>query len=150
MPPKVREWLETPEGWGRAQLLMSTLREPPKFGSVRETVLIMFTLMQERGNHARLRALVQSIVDKEKGVEAFEDYMKVAFPWIETAKGRERLDHMKKLMNEVKRGPLAVAPMAMPRVSSRLRTRIEKTAAPPPNPVAASRLLEKIERKAPR
>lgn len=148
MPPKVREWLETPEGWGRAQLLMSTLKEPPKFGSVRETVLIMLTLMQERSNHARLRALVQSVVDKEKGVEAFEEYMKVAFPWIETAKGRERMDHMKRLMNEVKRGPLAVAPMAMPRAKSRLRDRIERRE--PADPAAMNRIYEKLGRKSPR
>lgn len=148
MPPKVREWLETPEGWGRAQLLMSTLKEPPRFGSVRETVLIMFTLMQERSNHARLRALVQSMVDKEKGVEAFEDYMKVAFPWIETAKGRERMDYMKKLLHEIKRGPLSVTPMAMPKASSRLRTRIEKQQ--PPDPAAMNRVYDKLVRKAPR
>lgn len=148
MPPKVREWLETPEGLARAQLLMATLREPPKFGSVRETVLMLFSLMQERSNHARLRAVVQSIVDKEKGKDVFEEYMQVAFPWIEATKGKERMAHMSKLMNEVKRGPLAVQPMAMPRVSSRLRTRIEKKA--PADPAAMNRILEKIERKAPR
>lgn len=128
---------------------MATLREPPRFGSVRETVLIMFTLMQERSNHARLRALVQSVVDKEKGVEAFEEYMKVAFPWIETAKGRERLDYMKKLMNEVRRGPLAVAPMAMPRVRSRTREKIEKN-QPKPDPAAMNRIYDKLARRAPR
>lgn len=148
MPPKVREWLETPEGLGRARLLMATLKEPPKYGSVRETVLIMLTLMQERSDHARLRAIVQSVVDKEKGVEAFEDYMKVAFPWIETAKGRERMDHMNKLMNEVKRGPLGVTPMAMPKVSSRLRTRVERAA--PPDPAAMNRVYEKLGRRPPR
>lgn len=149
MPPKVREWLETPEGWGRARLLLSTLKEPPKFGSVRETVLIMFTLMQERGDHARLRAVVQSVVDKDKGVEAFEDYMKVAFPWIETAKGRERMDYMNKLMHEIKRGPLGVTPMAMPRASSRLKGRIEKNNAPPDR-AAMNRLHEKLAKRAPR
>lgn len=145
MPPKVREWLETPEGWGRAQLLMATLKSTPKFGSVRETVLIMFTLMQERSNHARLRALVQSIVDREKGVEAFEEYMKTAFPWIETAKGRERMSEMNKLLNEVHRGPLSVTPMAMPRASSRLRAKTDN--APPPDPAAMNRVYDKLMRK---
>jgi hypothetical protein len=109
----------------------------------------MFTLMQERSNHARLRAVVQSTVDKEQGVQAFEDYMKVAFPWIETAKGRERMDYMKKLVNEVRRGPLSVSPMAMPRVKSRTREKLEKNQAKP-DPAAMSRLYEKLAKKAPR
>lgn len=150
MPPKVREWLESPEGWGRAKLLMSSLKEPPTFGSVRETVLIMYTLMEERSDHARLRALVQSVVDKEKGVAAFEEYMKTAFPWIETAKGRERMDYMKKLMSEIKRGPLGVAPMAMPKINSRMRSRIERKTEPPPDRAAMNRLQDKIAKRAPR
>jgi hypothetical protein len=124
---------------------MSTLKETPKFGSVRETVLIMYALMRERGDHARLRVIVQSVVDKEQGVKAFDEYMKIAFPWIETAKGRARMDHMKELLNEVRRGPLSVTPMAMPKVNSRLRTKIEKQASP--DPAAMNRVYEKLARK---
>lgn len=129
--------------------MMSTLKEPPRFGSVRETALIMFTLMKERSDHARLRSIVQSIVDKEKGVEAFEEYMKTAFPWIESSKGKDRMDHMKRLMSEINRGPLAVVPMAMTSAKSRLRERIEKKEAPR-DPAAMNRVLDKLAKRAPR
>jgi hypothetical protein len=100
------------------------MREPPPKGSLRESVLMLYVLKKEMVEHARLRALAQSIVAKDKGVEAFDDYQKVAFPWFETQKKREKLDHLKLLFEEVKRGGLAVTPMAEKPMRSRLKTRV--------------------------
>src|SRR5262249_25431653 len=105
------KWLETPEGWARATLLVQTLREPPARGSLRESVLILYVLRKEHVEHARLRALAQAIIHQEKGVEAFDAYQKVAFPWLTTQKRREADEHIRRLRDEVMRGPLTIRPL---------------------------------------
>jgi hypothetical protein len=104
--------------------LYQTLREPPPKGSLRESVLILYVLKKEHIEHARLRALAQGIVNKEKAVEAFEEYQRTAFPWIETQKRRDAQDHIRLLAAEVKRGALSIRPLWEKPVRSRLKTRI--------------------------
>jgi hypothetical protein len=117
-----------------ATLLYDTLREPPKRGSVRELVLIQYVMRRENIQHARLRALAQVIIDQEKGVKAFEEYMKEAFPYLETAKRREHGKHMSVLMEEIKRGGLAITQKHETSMKSRLKTKVvERSAAPSTN-----------------
>jgi hypothetical protein len=70
--------------------------------------------------HARLRALAQVIIDKDKGIEAFEEYMKIAFPYLEATKRRDKEDHIRLLQREVGRGPLKVTPVESPAMKSRM------------------------------
>jgi hypothetical protein len=110
-------------------VLLATLREPPKRGSVRELVLSLFVLKRQQVEHARLRALAQIGMDKEKGVEAFNDYMKVAFPWVEQTKKKDDEKTKKALMEEVRRGGLKVIPIAETQFKSRLRTKVVQAQA---------------------
>lgn len=75
---------------------------------------------------ARFHALAQIIVDKEKGVEAFERYTKIAFPGFESRKRRTDDDFKKQLRDWVKTGPLKVTPMQTPQGKSRMKTRATK------------------------
>lgn len=72
---------------------------------------MLFVLKKEQVEHARLRALAQAIIAKEKGKEVFDEYMKVAFPWLETQKSRDKEDHVRILMEEVKKGALGIKPL---------------------------------------
>ena len=116
-------------------MLLSTLREPPPKGSPRESILILYVLKKEQIEHARLRALAQAIISKDKGKEVFDDYMNVAFPWLASSKKQEKNDHIRILMEEVKKGQLGIKPLWQEtRGRSRLRTRVveraEKEATP--------------------
>ena len=104
--------------------MYQTLREPPPKGSLRESVLILYVLKKEHIEHARLRALAQGIVNKEKAVEAFEEYQHTAFPWIATQKRRDAQAHVKLLADEVRRGGLSIRPLWEKPLRSRLKTRI--------------------------
>jgi len=104
--------------------LFQSLREPPERGSLRESVLVLYVLKKEQIEHARFRALAQGIVNKEKAVEAFEQYQRAAFPWIETQKRRDAEAHIKLLVEEVKRGTLGIRPLWEKPIRSRMRTRI--------------------------
>lgn len=104
--------------------MYQTLREPPKRGSLRESVLILYVLQKEQVEHARLRALAQGIVNKEKAVEAFEQYQQTAFPWIETQKRRDAQGFIKLLSEEVKRGAMGIRPLWEKPLRSRLKTRV--------------------------
>lgn len=104
--------------------MFQSLREPPERGSLRESVLILFVHMREQIEHARLRALAQGIINKEKAVEAFEEYLKAAFPWIETQKRRDSQHFVKLLGDEVKRGALGIRPLWEKPMRSRLKTRV--------------------------
>lgn len=69
---------------------------------------------QEDVEQARFRAIAQLIYDKEKGAEAFEDYMKIAFPYLTGKRKAQAQDAKRALEDEVKKGMLKVTPLGMP------------------------------------
>ncbi len=83
----------------------------------------MLLMRLEDIEHAKLRALAQIFMDKEKGVEAFDDYMKKAFPYLDSIKNKEKSDHIKALERWVKSGPMKVTPLTTPKMQSRLKTK---------------------------
>lgn len=125
--------------------MLRTLRAPPEFGSLRESVLTLLQMKLETIEHARFRALSQIVIDKEKGVEAFEEYMKLAFPYLEAAKKQDRKAILERLQKEVYKGPIVVTPMEMPKMKSRVSTaRAARTS--PQSPSEEKRLYKKIGR----
>jgi hypothetical protein len=75
--------------------------------------------------HARLRSVVQVLLDKESGAKAFEDYMKIAFPYMEGRKKQEKEEARESLMKWVKSGPLSISPMHEPqKTKSRMKERV--------------------------
>ena len=95
---------------------------------------MMLRMKLETIEHARLRALAQLLVDKDKGVEAFEEYMKLAFPYAEATKRKEKDDYIKRLKSEIGRGAIRVVPLKSPTLTSRVGTakqRSRRTAADP-------------------
>lgn len=91
---------------------------------------MLFVLKKEQVEHARLRALAQAVISKDKGKEAFDEYMKVAFPWLETQKKREKSDHVQVLLEEVKKGGLSIKPLWEQKMRSRLKHRVLEREAP--------------------
>lgn len=85
---------------------------------------MLYVLQKEHIEHARLRALAQSIVQKEKGKEVFDEYMKVAFPWLETQKKRESSDVARLLNEEVKKGGMTVRPLWQATSRSRMKHKV--------------------------
>ena len=91
------------------------------------------TMKLETIDHARLRALAQVVIDKDKGIEAFEEYMKIAFPYLEATKRRDREEHIAILQREVRRGVLKVTPVETPEMKSRVgaaKSRRQRMATP--------------------
>lgn len=61
--------------------------------------------------HARFRALAQILIDKDEGVKAFEDYIKIAFPSLAKRK-QKREEEMKGLLKSwTDSGPMTVVPL---------------------------------------
>lgn len=87
---------------------------------------MLLVLKKEYIEYSRLRALAQSIINKEEGPKAFDEFKKAAFPWVETQAKRDREEHIKILQNEIKRGTLAIRPLwdATKQVRSRLKTKV--------------------------
>jgi hypothetical protein len=94
----------------------------------------MYVLKRDEMEHARLRALATAIINKEKAVEAFDDYMKAAFPWLETQKHRDRQDSIKLLNEEIKRnaGGFSIKPLwaEKNKIRSRLKTKVVEGSIP--------------------
>lgn len=78
-----------------------------------------------------VRAIAQSIVNKDEALKAFDDYTKVNFPWNEKTKDREKKDFIALLQKEVKRGPIVISPHAEPKAKSRLAGRTKVVEATP-------------------
>ena len=95
---------------------------------------MLYVLKKEHIEHARVRALATAIINKEKAKETFDEYMKVAFPWLETVKSRDRNTHVQILMDEVKKGGLTVRPLWENKdksIKSRLKMRVVDRDAKP-------------------
>jgi len=121
---EVGKWLNTPEGWARANLLLRTLRAPPPKGSLQEWALVFLLERLESIEHARYLALVQVIIDKEAGAERFDDYMNIAFPALALRK-KQRDEETKKVLRWwVDRGPMTVTPLAPLTLKSKLKSRV--------------------------
>jgi len=103
-----KKWLATPEGWARCTLLLHTLRSPPEKDSLREVALTYFLQVRDDIEHAKLRASVQALIDPSKAKEAFDDYMRIAFPYLETVKQRDKNTLLEVLSQEVAKGGLTV------------------------------------------
>jgi hypothetical protein len=100
---------------------------------------MLYVLKKEQIEHARLRALALAIISKDKGKEVFDDYMKVAFPWLETQKMRDRGDHVRILLDEVKKGGLSIRPLWQEtKMRSRLRTVVVNRDPKPENTAASN------------
>ncbi len=88
---------------------------------------MLLLMKHEEIEHARFRALAQIYVDKEKAQEVFDDYMKAAFPYMEAAKRRDKDEAFQTLKKWVDQGPLAVTPIPMPTMRSKLRERVSRS-----------------------
>ena len=86
-------------------------------------MLLMMKL--ETIEHARFRALSQIIIDQEKGVEAFEEYMKLAFPYLDAVQSRDKQNLLDELKREVRRGPMMIKPLPELKAQSQLRKRAD-------------------------
>jgi hypothetical protein len=123
--------LNSPEGWFKAQMLYQTLQRLPPEGSLQEWVLLMYLDRVESIEHSKFRALSQILLtigadSQDSGVDAFEDYMRKAFPNVETKKKKKQEQMLEALKEWVGLGSLAVTPMAMPSIrgQSRMVSRI--------------------------
>lgn len=81
-------------------------------------------MKQENIEHARFRALAQIMINQDKGVEAFEEYMKIAFPYLEATKRRHSESVAKMIDQEIKRGAFAITAQAQPVLRSKMKSKI--------------------------
>lgn len=91
--------------------MLRTLREPPEKGSPQEWVLRTVILRLEEVEHLKLRALAQIMLNKEKGNDAWKEYVDAAFPYIENARKQQEAALVQRLQKEVTRGVLGIKPL---------------------------------------
>jgi len=114
---------------------------------------LAFLLKREYVEHARLRALATAFINKEEAPNAFDEYMKTAFPWLDTAKQRDKKDTIKILQDEIKRGAggFSIAPLwSQPnKIRSRLKTKVIESSGPPRSRKDMNALYNKLGKTIP-
>ena len=128
--------------------MLATLREPPPVGSLRESVLLLLLVQKDRIEHAATKMLTQAQINPEAGPKAFDEYIKIRYPYLETAKKREHDEVINILKSEVGKGPLVITPLGDPSVKSKIYRKIERAEHENAAEVA-SRLMTKIGRVMP-
>ena len=118
------KWLETPEGWAQANLLLATLREPPPRGSVQSYVLQALLIRKDQIEFLKVRALIQATVNKEAADKALSEYRDAQLPYLPKVQKDDRSMHIKKLMEEVGRGEMSITPVMQKRVKSKMRHKV--------------------------
>lgn len=93
-------------------------------------------MMREQAEHLQFRALMQVMLDKDKGIEAYDEYRAARFPFLATQKKRDRAQVLSVLEQELKRGVLTVTPLGQKPMNSRLKQRVERKQALQEDPKA--------------
>lgn len=120
-------------------------------GSLRESALLMLLVRKDQIEHSATRLLTQAQVNAEAAPKAFDEYVKLRYPYLETAKKREKDEAISQLMAEVKKGPLKITPLGDTAVKSRTYRKISREQVPTTEEANAvgSRLMGKIGRSIP-
>jgi len=108
----------------------------------------MLIIQKDRIEHAATRMLTQSQINPEAGPKSYDEYVKIRYPYLETAKKREHDDAIARLNAEVKKGPMVIRPMGEPNIKSKLHKKIQRSDLEKPSDVS-SRLMKKIGRSLP-
>jgi hypothetical protein len=108
----------------------------------------MLIIKKDQIEHGATKVLAQAQVNPEAGAKAFEEYVKLRYPYLETVKKREKDDAVSKLLAEVNKGPIRIKPMGDTSVKSRLYKKIEKPTVEDGKAIT-SRLMQKIGRSIP-
>ena len=87
--------------------------------------MLLYVLKREEREYMRDLSLAQIQLNKDKGAERFNEFRKLMFPWIETAKARDDDEHKRVLKEVIGRGPLVVKATSQQRVKSRLVQRVD-------------------------
>lgn len=90
-------------------------------------VLQALLIRKDQIEYSRTRVIVQAMVTKanQEAVDAaLKDYRDAQMPYLRRVQNDDRSRHIKKLMEEVARGPIGITPVMQKRVSSKLKTRV--------------------------
>lgn len=71
----------------------------------------MLLLRLEDIEHAKFTAHMHMLVDHKLGLEAMEEYFKIAFPYVAEGIKEQEEAFKKRLVREIEKGPLRVSPL---------------------------------------
>lgn len=84
-------------------------------------------MRRDQSEYWKVKAIVQAVVNHEAAQEALDSFREVQIPYYEGQQKKQRAEHIKKLMEEINRGPLQITRVyGKPGVKSSLRTRVVK------------------------
>lgn len=87
-------------------------------------VLQALLIRKDQIEYMRTRTIVQAIVNKDAADDALKSYREVQMPYLSRIQKNDRGQHIKKLMEEVARGPIGITPVMPKQVRSKLKTRV--------------------------
>lgn len=94
----------------------------------------------------KTKAIVQAVVGADEAQKALDAYREVRMPYLEKVKERDKEKHVKMLMNEILKGPLAISPIfTEKKVKSRMKTLVAEKMTPDQR-AALNRLSNKFGR----
>lgn len=119
---RLKKWLESAEGWAKANLLFefnkNAGRLPPE-GSIREAIFLGVWLRHQEIEANKIRVMAQGFADSVGGssvkgtAEAFRAVMEGMFPFVGKVKESSDKELLKKMSEEVDKGPLFFSPVVM-------------------------------------
>lgn len=117
-----------------ANMMYDVMRELPPRGSVKESLMISIRLRRDVQDLYRTYVVVQAVRDKgetgEPTQEAFTKFRDTIMPFVGDSTKRADRDVVKRLEEEVSRGPLQVRKvLETPKIKSRLQKIARKTAS---------------------
>jgi hypothetical protein len=112
----------SPEGWLRMTVWYDSLKEPPKVGSLQETLAFMYVRWVKRAEVQKWVGLYAALGVKERALTTMRDMLaKGAFPYLDTDDSEFREKTKRTLDKWIIGGPVVVGPKARPKYKLRGR-----------------------------
>jgi len=87
---------------------------------------MLLLVKKDEIEHAATRVLTQIQIDADAGVKAYDEYVKLRYPYLESAQKRDKEKVIDQLYKEVRQGAMSVAPSKMEQVKSRMKSKVKR------------------------
>ena len=110
-PGRPKKWIETAEGWARANLLVEKSSYLPPVGSLKEALFLTVWLKRSEAEALKTRIMAQGLIDaSEKGSKAtadlYVDYINAAMPFLSKTKVSKDEELKRVMQREVGKGAI--------------------------------------------
>jgi uncharacterized protein YoaH (UPF0181 family) len=120
------KWIDTAEGWARANVLYDKADRPPKAGSLKEALFLSVWLRRQEFELAKWKLMAQGFANGNAVAGPFRELIVALFPFQKGLQQQQDKELVERMQKEIAKGALMITPI----IADPFRERAKKLALP--------------------